>query len=202
MPLIDIADPHCKLPDVLILDASVLLELRSSTKTGGGRYYVTQFLKRISKESLSGNILCLTPVSTLDECYFMILKTAYENELTTHRVRLQNKYPAKRTITWHDLYKDSSHLIGKFMPVLEQFRAILVGIPLVFIEPEDLVGTKAIVATQPSIEERMRHYIYSVPILPTDAHFLAVAERLNVDAIATLDKDFHGLSSWKIYTII
>jgi len=48
----------------------------------------------------------------------------------------------------------------------------------------------------------MRHYVASGLILPRDAYLTAVAERLGVEHIATLDRDFARLNNeFTIYTL-
>jgi hypothetical protein len=100
-------------------------------------------------------------------------------------------------VRWHDLYKEMPELIRDWMPDLESFRRTVIdGIPTQVIEPEDLGDPP------PAVEARMMHHIEHIPILPKDAYLLAVAERLGVPHIATLDRDFRSALDWlSVYTI-
>jgi predicted nucleic acid-binding protein len=189
MPVINIADPDCPLPDVLILDASMLLELPAAPqhRTRDPRQAVRRFLDRLGAEAIAGRMLCVAPAITLEECYFKVIQYLYA-------IEAQRRSPP---VPWHRLYKSTPQLIQSYMPVLRRFREAVFGIPVVAIEPEDLGDPP------PALEPRMFHHIEHVPILPRDAYLLAVAERLKTPHIATLDADFRAASEdFHIYTVI
>jgi predicted nucleic acid-binding protein len=198
MPLVDIADPACPLPEVLILDASVLLELCPALHRQAERarrQAVSQFINRIGEEVMAGQLLCVAPVITLEECYFKIIQYLYYADLPAHEARLRASL-GRPNVYWHDLYKDSPHLIQQYMTELRDFRAAVQGIPVVILEPEDFGSAP------PALEPRMLHHIEHIPILPKDAYLLAVAERLDSPHIATLDADFRAASGWlHVYTV-
>jgi hypothetical protein len=196
MTIIDIGDPQCLLPDKLLLDASLLLHLRPTTIPTSQQVIARRFLARISAEAGTGNLLCLASVLTLEECYFKMIQASFMDELPHHEASLKIKLGRTR-VMWHDLYKDMPSLIQKYMPTIQAFRTLVQAIPVLAIEPEDLVDN----GSKSSLEERMVFYLGNVPILPKDAYLIAIAERLNIPHLATLDRDFKNVSWLNIYTV-
>ncbi len=194
MPTINIADPTCPLPDVLIFDASIILSL---IYTKGKNYKtIESFFKRISTEAAAGRVLCLAPTRTFDECYFKIIQQAFKKDLPAHQSRLISILK-KPQVSWNDLYKDSPHLIKNYEPTLTAARKTVRQIPITPIEPVDLGKAP------PEIESLMFYHITNTFILPGDAYLVAIADRLDIPHIATLDKDFSRAgSSLSIYTIV
>ena len=84
------------------------------------------------------------------------------------------------------------------MSQVRKFRTLVNNIPLIILEPEDMAVPQK--TTAPPLADRMLHFMNTVQILPKDAYFLAVAERLSIEHIATLDKDFYRAKSITIYT--
>ena len=192
--VIDIRDPDLSLPEYLVFDASMLLDL--STKQD-----VKQFIASVTQAYRTGSTYPLVCILTLEEYYFKLLKVGYQRDtsLDPSRVEISRKRrkPANR-VTWHELYKDRPKAIKSYVPqitaVLQQIRQL----PFHIVEPEDLADTQS--SSRP-IEERMRYYIDEASILPKDALLVAEAERLGVFDIATMDNDFRRLGpEFTIYT--
>jgi hypothetical protein len=187
--LVDLRDPGVPLPGFLLVDASVLLEVRSlpGCAPSSRSQATTQFLRRVQQAYQNGDTIPLVCTLTLEECYFKIIRWKFEND------------PGLGGGPWHQLYKNHFQQIQNYFPDVHAFYQSIIGIPLTIIEPEDLVG-----GTGPSssIEERMRHYAESCCILTKDAYLIAIAERLGIQHIATLDSDFKRLGAdFTIYTL-
>jgi hypothetical protein len=201
MPIIDIRNPHSILPSILLLDTSMLLYLRTPVGTPNAREMVIrQFLNRISREAAANQVMCFASLLTFEECYFKIIETGYRADLPSHEIRLKTSL-GKSHVGWHDLYKDMPMLIRNYMPTIQNFHAVVQAIPIVAIEPEDLVSRRTSAHTPRSMEESMRYYIDNVPILPKDAYLISVAERVGIPHFATLDRDFSSISWLNVYTI-
>jgi hypothetical protein len=189
MPLVNIGAPQYALPDVLAIDANLLLELIQSKRKPQTlrQIAVARFLKRLRVAVKSGNLLCVTPLNTLEECYFQIIKRYFVKAL-----------PTSSSVTWADLYKDNPNLINSCMPLIRHFRALIQSFPVEVLEPEQLGSPP------PTVESLLIEYIDKMHILPNVAHLLAVAQRLGVPHIATLDGDFERAASrgFTIYTYI
>jgi predicted nucleic acid-binding protein len=188
--VVDLRDSNVPPPGFLLIDASVLLAIRSlpGHAPSSRSQAATQFLTRIQQAYQNGDAIPLVCALTLEECYFKIIRSKFEND------------PNLGSGNWHQLYKDNSQQIQNYFPDVQAFYQWIIGIPLTVVEPEDLADPKGV---SPSIEQRMRHYVQSCCILPKDAFLIAVAERLGVQHIATLDSDFKRLGAgFTIYTLL
>ena len=168
------------MPDCLVVDASLLLVLRS-----GSRHYhktsAVSFLQRVASECLAGNMICLAPTLVLEECYFKIVQTSIAG--------LTSSY-------WHQHYKSNPQVIQQSIPAITAFYQMVQALPVTIVTSEDLA------LTQPgdTLEERMRHFISAYNLLPKDAYILAVAERLGVNDVATLDSDWQRATQFTVHT--
>jgi len=180
MPVVNLADSSAPLPDYLIIDTSLLLVLRPGSRHPHQADAIA-FLQRVARECLAGNMVCLAPTLVLEECYFKIIQ-AYIEGLT-------------RTI-WHQYYKLNPQVIQQCLPAITAFHQTVEALPVTIVTPEDLA------LTQPTdtLEERMRHFISACNLLPKDAYLLAVAERLGVSDVATLDSDWQRATQFTVYT--
>ncbi|MDR3576881.1 MAG: hypothetical protein P4L50_23695 [Anaerolineaceae bacterium] len=183
----DIRDPHLPLPEFLVLDASLVLELQPPT----GRQYPKQiiaqnFLSRLSTESKNNRTFPLLPILALEECYFKICQRFYESYCQ----------PGEK---WHSHYKQFPNKIKNIMPALNNFKTLLDAIPVEIIEPEDLSipprGKVTLLST------RLLDLIDKFCVLPKDATILSDAERLGVFSVATMDGDWNRADGFVVYTI-
>lgn len=182
MPTVNLADPHAPLPDYLVVDASLLLVLLSGS-SHPHRAAATAFLHRVGNECLNGNMVCLAPTLVLEECYFKIIQWYIKKRLAS--------------ASWHQYYKKKPQVIQQCIARITAFHQLVAALPVAIVTPEDLA------LTQPTntLEERMRHFISAYNLLPKDAYILAVAERLGVDDVATLDHDWKRASTqFTVYT--
>ena len=181
MATVDLADPHAPLSDFLVVDASLLLVLPSGSRHPH-RAAATAFLHRVGNECLNRNMVCLAPTLVLEECYFKIIQW-YIKRLPS--------------ASWHQHYKNKPQVIQQCIARITAFHQLVAALPVTIVTPEDLA------LTQPTstLEERMRHFISAYNLLPKDAYILAVAERLGVDDVATLDDDWQRASTqFTVYT--
>lgn len=203
--ILDLRDSNLPLPDFLLLDASVLLAVLSppGARASPHSAAATQFLTRVQQACHNGDIIPLVCILTLEECYFKILQWGYENDtsLGAQRATIAAQRGVQpNQVGWHQLYKYYPQAIQNYLPKIRDFYQAVIGIPLTILEPQDFVDPSA---APPPIEERMRHYIRSCSILPKDAYLTAVANRLGVQHIATLDKDFDRLGAdFTVYTLL
>jgi predicted nucleic acid-binding protein len=182
-PVVNLADTRAALPEILIVDASLLLVLRSGSRHTH-QVVARAFLHRVGNECLNGSMFCLAPTLVLEECYFKIIQA-----------HLERNRPAGQT--WHQYYKNNPQVIQQCVAHITTFYQLVMAIPITIVSPEDLA------LTQPNhtLEERMRHFISTSNLLPKDAYILAVAERLGVDSVATLDRDWQRVQQFfTVYT--
>jgi hypothetical protein len=92
--------------------------------------------------------------------------------------------------------QDQPDLLQACIPELARFRELLAAIPLMPVRPEDLVTS----SDADPLDDRMRHFIITYHLLPQDALILAQAERLDVLAVATLDRDWRRATPFDVYT--
>ncbi len=201
--VVDIRDPQVALPAYLLVDTSMLLKARCvpgrpPSQVAGA---ALSFLHRVNQLTSMGQLIAMVSILSMEECYFKLISWRYEKEPSLAQERLAaavrlGRLPAQ--VGWHELYKSSPHLIPRWSGEVDTFALWVQGIPLTVLEPEELLVAGAVA----SIESRMRHYMSIAQILPKDAYFVALAERLGVLHIATLDSDFRRLdSSFTLYTI-
>jgi predicted nucleic acid-binding protein len=126
-------------------------------------------------------MVCLAPTLVLEECYFKIIQ-AYIMGLTH--------------MTWHRYYKLNPQVIQQCLPAITAFYQTVGALPVTVITSEDL----ALAQPTNTLEDRMRHFISACNLLPKDAYLLAVAERLGVSDVATLDSDWQRATQFTVYT--
>jgi hypothetical protein len=202
--IVDLRDPNLSLPDYLLIDASILLASRSVPGGSPSARSVAaiQFLTLVRQACAAGRIIALVSILTLEECYFKIIQWRYDNDpaLANQRAAVGQQLGIRPgRVGWHRLYKRYPQLIQNYYPDIQAFHQSVTGIPLTVIEPRDCIGWNS---TSLPIEERMRYHIHSCCILPKDAYLFAIAERLGIQHIATLDRDFNRLGAgFTVYTV-
>lgn len=202
--VVNLRDSNLPLPAFLLFDASILLATRSvpGAPVPPRSADAIQFLRRVQQACHNGNTIPLVCVLTLEECYFKIIQWRYQNDpsLSPQRTVVAAQLGRQpNQVGWHELCKHHPRFIQNCFPELQAFFQFVIGIPLTILEPEDLASPNVAL---PSIAERMRHYIHSCCILPKDALLIAIADRLGVQHIATLEKDFNRLGvDFTVYTL-
>lgn len=188
MPILDLAKEAVPLPMQLVLDTSLLLACREGDDnpfSQAAQKFIRRLGERIAEYQMVVWLLC--PV--LQECYHIILSQSLRRSWAA--------LPSnKRPPNWLAAYKHQPDLLTAGFADMADFDDILAAIPLTPAQPEDL---KASANTYP-LEERIRHFITAYYLLPQDALILAEAERLGVTAVATLDRDWHRVKEFDVYT--
>jgi predicted nucleic acid-binding protein len=188
MPAIirDISDPSLRIPDSIMLDTSLLLELVPDIQSHPHHQIAVKFLNRLRVATRRREVIPIIPYLVLEEFYFkicqMYLQTAGQQS----------------GIKWHEYYKQNPQFISaKVHPVLVQFYQILQAFPIMILESEDLSVTSA--SRIPSISDCMTDHIGWFNILPKDATILCEAKRVGVLHVATLDKDFERADGFTVF---
>jgi predicted nucleic acid-binding protein len=174
--LVDIADTSLPLPEFLVLDASLVLELAPTAGKNPNHGAAVAFLQRISAAAHLGHTMPLLPLLAYEECYFKLCQ------------RHLSALASTRGKKWHWYYKDSPGAIRSFQAFFDSFDRLLQAIPIHVVEPEDLAVRP--LGSAPALAERMRDLVLQFAVLPKDATILSTAERLGVFTVATLDKDW------------
>jgi predicted nucleic acid-binding protein len=182
MAVASLADPTIPLPDYLLVDSSVLLAARHGA-CDSREQAVRAFLTRVGAECVAGRMACLAPDLVVEECYFVIIKTF---------LRASSPNPKD----WHGAYKNQPACLDGCRCCIERFRRALLNVPVTIVTPEDLAVTNP----GRNLEEAMRENIFRYHLLPKDAYLLAVAERLGVTNVASLDQDWSRATAFTVYT--
>lgn len=181
----DINNLKDPLPEFLIIDTSIILELYTGVPTTKNHNQIISFLDSLRKASLKGDTIPLLPYIVLEELYFRICQI----ELT--------KLASMDGKRWHDLYKEKPELIKKLHPKLENMYKILQAFPMIILEPEDLVATSTEKIS--TIADQMTEYILKYLLLPKDATILSESNRIGVYYVATLDSDWKRADGFTVY---
>ncbi len=190
MALYDIGDPAVPLPRQLVVDTSLLLALRP-TDDNPHATAARAFIRRMGKQIAEYEMVAWLPLPVLQECYHVILANGLRRAW-----RAMDR--AIRPPNWLKAYKDQPDLLRACTPELTRFRELLAAIPLTPVTPEDLVTSTVV---EP-LEKRLHYFITAYHLLPQDALILAQAERLGVQAVATLDRDWRRASPFDVYTCL
>jgi len=175
--LLDISNPNLNIPELLVLDASLILELTPNpVRPHPHHTLAVNFLNRLQAAAQQGQVMTLLPRLAFEECYFKIC--------------LRFLVPdAKRVgMHWHDYYKKNPTAIRAATSTLTLFYQLLQAFPIEVIEPEDLAVTPK--GREPPLADRLGDLINQFAVLPKDATILGEAERLGIYTVATLDSDW------------
>ena len=189
MAVHNIADPALPLPQQIVVDTSLLLALRPTDDNP----YVSvarSFVRRMQAHIAAYEMIAWLPLPVLQECWHIILANGLR--------RTWEGMPASsRAPNWLKAYKDQPDLLRPLLPDLSRFSDLLSAIPLTPVRLEDLAlhgGTE-------SLGKRLFDLITAYHLLPQDALILAQAERLGVNHVATLDREWRRATSFEVYTV-
>jgi hypothetical protein len=188
--LLDIDDPNLNIPEFIVLDASIVLELRTTRIAQPRQKSAASFLNRLRNLTLSGHVMPLLPLLAFEECYFKICQSIIKTE----------KQRANSPGDWHVYYKNNPNVILRCQDDLNTFNQILQAFPIVVTEPEDLAVLP--LDTEQRLAERMGELIQNYRILPKDATILSTAERLGIDTVVSLDGDWARATGFNVITKI
>lgn len=182
---LNISDPNLPIPEFLILDASIVLELAPDPNGQPHRKHTeaVAFLSRLQKEAIAERVIAILPLLAFEECYFKIC----------HRILF-----ALAGNGWKSYYKANPSSIIQIIPHLTHFFNTLRSFPIHISEPEDIALPA--VANATPLSQRMGELIDAFRILPKDATILSEAERWQIRDVATLDSDWVRADGFNVYT--
>lgn len=183
--IINMGDAEIDFPDFLVLDASVLLELKPRSNHPRHRILV-EFMDRLRPLARQQRTLPLLPLLAFEECCFKICKTLFDNEAK------------KGSSPWHILYKQNPEFIQECRPKINDLFELIEAFPIMIIEPEDISVIPK--GTAPHMADRMIDMIFQFNVLPKDATIIGVAERLDIKTLVTLDTDWHRANGFDVIT--
>ena len=182
--LVDIADASFSLPEFIVLDASLVLELRPGSTTGHTRHILaTNFLTRLSSAAQGGSVKTILPLLAFEECYFKLCQWTL-------------RPLCGPGITWHEYYKRNPNALAGAVPRLRTFHRILLAFPMEITEPEDTAIQPR--GRAPIRSNRIGEFIDRFSVLPRDATILSEAERLGINTVATLDGDWKRATGFTV----
>lgn len=187
--IVDINRHPVPLPEFMVLDASMLLSLRTVLMPGGGRAHhrmAARFLQRIRPAALSGTVKLLLPLLAFEECYFKLCYWIIEPIAQAAGARY-----------WTAYCKSSPAVFANAIPHLQSFYRMLSAFPIEITEPEDIAIYPK--GRETSLSTRMGEFINRFAVLPKDATILAEAERLGVFTVATLDSDWRRADGFTVF---
>ena len=188
--LINIDDPNIQFPEFIVLDASIVLELRPRPSRHKYHNSAVNFFRRLQPLAINGQVMPLLPLLALEECYFKICQAIILNFIANNKI--QDK--------WHKYYKQNPQIIQNSIQDLQTFYNILRTFPIVIVEPEDLAVLP--IGTKPRLADKMKDFINEYLILPKDATILGNAERLGIDTVVTLDSDWIRADGFTVITVV
>jgi hypothetical protein len=197
--IVDLRDSSTRLPSFLLLDANMLLELLNKNA------HIDQFFRRLGQSYSQGLTIPLVCILSLEECYHKIIVGKYKTDTTPVLLKYRQVVAAREGVSparvqWQVLYKGRPKLMQRFMKDVDAFHHLVASIPVQVVEPEDLVGPTR--AGPLLLEQQMRDAMRSYCLLGKDAYLVAVATRLEVKHIASLDADFRRLGQdFNLYCI-
>ena len=183
----DIRDPNVPLPEFIVLDTSLILELHPvSSSANSNHTLAVNFLNRLRSEARQARVKPFLPLLAFEECYFKICQLI----LTAYGKNAGN-------MKWHDYYKQYPLTVRSVYPVLMQLYQTLLSFPIEITEPEDLAIRPK--GREPLLSARIGDLINQFAVLPKDATILADAERLGIYTVATLDRDWSRADGFTVF---
>ena len=185
-------DSSIAMPEFIVLDASVILELRPPIQNPPHPNHVAanSFLNRLRPFAATGNSMPILPLLAFEEICFKLCQQVIVSKLKANN----------SSMYWHHYYKNNPQIINSCIPVLEKFHKILTSFPILITEPEDISVTPR--GTEKGLAERMIDIMTSFNLLPKDANIISEAERLGIHNLASLDKDWERASGFNVFTVV
>ncbi len=175
--LLDIGDTRLALPEFLVLDASIVLELAADPAQPHPHHILAvNFLNRLRQFARQGVVKPILPLLAFEECYFKLCW------------RFLDPLSKSAKLPWKFYYKKNPAVIHDIHPILSQFYQALLAFPIEITEPEDTAVYPK--GREPLLATRIGDFISRFAVLPKDATILSEAERLGVYTVATLDSDW------------
>lgn len=177
--VVDINDPDLQFPELIVLDASIVLWLRPDSQQSHNNFITAiSFFNRLQPLANQGRVKPILPLLAFEECLFKICQ--FEINAHIQNIGLSNY--------WVRYYKQNPQVLLRTQSAVDNFCQILQAFPIIVTEPEDLAISP--IDTEARLADRMKDLIYQFLILPKDATILGEAERLGIDTVVTLDNDW------------
>ncbi len=184
--LLDISNPNILLPEFIVLDASIVLELMPDpAHLHPNHVFAVNFLNRLRQAARQGEVKPILPLLAFEECYFKLCW------------RILDVMSKSQKLPWKVYYKQNPSAIRNIYPTLMQFYQALAAFPIEITEPEDIAIYPK--GREPSLATRMGDFINSFAVLPKDATILSEAERLGIRTVATLDSDWSRADDFTVF---
>lgn len=185
--ILDISNPNIHFPDFIVLDASIILELTPSPSYSHNHHTLAvNLFNRLRPLAQQGQVMLLLPLLAFEECLF---------KLCEKEIRAQTP----QQVSWHEFYKNNPQVILGSRQIIDSFCTILRGFPIDIVEPEDLSILP--IGTAPKLQDRMVEMLFNFQVLPKDATILSTAERLGVDTVISLDRDWQRADGFTVITV-
>ena len=172
-------------PNFIILDSSILLSLHPKFRKTDQKH-INTFLKKVHNLSYNNGLIAVAPTIVFEECYFKIIQSY-----------IKSKKSPLGIVRWHEKYKNNPGIINGCKQEIEDFFNQLMKIPVIPITINLLHNTTSDI----NLEIPMRDNIFSYSILPKDALIIAISDYLEIDNIATLDRDFIRVNHLNVFTV-
>ena len=173
----DIYDASVKLPDFIVVDASLFLELApSNPKSNFHHGAASSFLARAQSSALNGSLVVILPLVALAECYHNICRWIIEPVAKASKSG------------WVQYAKKNPHIMAGAVPFLRSFTLLLQMFPVQIPEP-DMSALKS-GHSMPLLSDTLLENMDRFELMSKDALIIAEAERLGVFTLATLDADW------------
>ena len=197
--MIDFNDEKQPLPTQIVLDSSILIYLVVTEPDKAERQVIfeaaKQFLKRLESATLSGKCSAVAPIHVIVECFHFITRKEVQKYAASNKQYINNK----RVTSWEVVYKSDPELMAKLnIPdKLEHFLTLIKTSGINIIQPVDLITN-----VDTKLEAETVRYMRELRLQASNAHILAVADRLEVKNLASLDRDFLKVTeaSFNLYT--
>lgn len=195
-----------QLPPFLYMDTSFLLYavsvLPDPTRHKTRQRECQRFWQKLKNKTTCREVSCLLSDLVLDECFYWIVRSHYEAELPhyAHEAAVYTKRTGK-PYTWRRLYDDHPELVSDCMPTIEAVYDKLTKFPMEIVQPKDLQFSDN-EAGEPTMAEYAKQMMSLFYLLPADAFHLAIAHRLGIDSIVTLDSDFQRVDGITMFTCL
>jgi hypothetical protein len=184
--LLDISDASLTLPEFLVLDASIVLELTPSPiHPHRNHILAVNFLNRLRLSAQHGTVKPILPLLAFEECYFKLCWRFLEPLSKATNMR------------WQDYYRRNPSVLRSIYPILSQFYQTLLAFPVEITEPEDTAVYPK--GREPLLAIRIGDFINRFSVLPKDATILSEAERLGIYTVATLDSDWSRADGFTVF---
>ena len=180
------------LPEFIVLDASVVSEWAAPATERQPHYAVNlAFMGRLSAAARDDQTLVVLPMLALIEVFHAQCKWVLKPQWLA--------LPKPRPKSWMDYQKANPSAIGAAMPRIRQALQDIIDFPMWIPEPGELAPT---VLSTADFRDRVPDLMHSFQMLSADATILAVAQRLAIPNVASLDVGWRRATGFTLFTAL